>query len=525
MNGAAVEPAVSPAGIRGMTATALVIAGSMMLLAGCAGFQQSSRAELSTAPNDVQECAAWLTSVDTAISEAGVNDAEAYRVPGFPYLRVNRFLSSFRQKAGSDPVAFAAWQDRMRELEARTRGYELENMPTAALSSIGAGNRQDAMARVEHCAAVLAKYDAGSGSRRRALVDRAQVPDDYADWKRIAGLYPLVKLPFFEFAKGWQTESTDMFRQANTSPADQEHSRRFSPAASGMSGPAVTATLGRAKADALGIPQFTSRETESLLATFAPVYEIATTGDYDGFGFLHWGPSPAPEVDTRQPTVYGRVAFTRYGERTLVQLVYLIWFPERPANGWLDLLSGRLDGLIFRVTLSPTGEPLVYDSIHACGCYHMFFPTPSVKPIPPPETRVEWAFIPRSLPAIQAPQRVVLRLTSRSHYLIDVHPEAAGTEAGSPYTIADDGVLRTLPIAGGARSMFGPSGIVAGTQRGERIFTWPLGIDDAGAMREWGRHATALVGRRHFDDADLIARRFEMLAAPGAVPSPRPGDD
>jgi hypothetical protein len=148
-----------------------------------------------------------------------------------------------------------------------------------------------------------------------------------------------------------------------------------------------------------------------------------------------------------------------------------------------------------------------------------------VKPLPPPETRVEWAFVPRTLPAIQAPQRVVLRLTSRSHYLIDVRSEAAGSEPGATYAIADDAVLRTLPIAGGSRSMFGPSGIVAGTQRGERVFTWPLGIDDAGAMREWGRHATALVGRRHFDDADLIARRFELLAVPGALTSRRAGGD
>jgi hypothetical protein len=52
---------------------------------------------------------------------------------------------------------------------------------------------------------------------------------------------------------------------------------------------------------------------------------------------------------------------------------------------------------------------------------------------------------------------------------------------------------------------------VPGTDRVERLVTWPLGIESAGAMREWGRHATALVGRRQFDDADLIERRFELL--------------
>jgi hypothetical protein len=35
-----------------------------------------------------------------------------------------------------------------------------------------------------------------------------------------------------------------------------------------------------------------------------------------------------------------------------------------------------------------------------------------------------------------------------------------------------------------------------------------MGIASAGAMRQWGRHATAFVGRRHFDDADLFEKRF-----------------
>jgi hypothetical protein len=76
--------------------------------------------------------------------------------------------------------------------------------------------------------------------------------------------------------------------------------------------------------------------------------------------------------------------------------------------------------------------------------------------------------------------------------------------------------LRSLADgAGGRRSIFGADGLVAGTERAERFFFWPMGIASAGAMRQWGRHATAFVGRRHFDDADLIERRFR-LAIPQA---------
>jgi hypothetical protein len=77
------------------------------------------------------------------------------------------------------------------------------------------------------------------------------------------------------------------------------------------------------------------------------------------------------------------------------------------------------------------------------------------------------------------------------------------------YGIADDDALRSLALpAGGTRSLYGPDGMIAGTERGERALFWPLGIRNAGAMRQWGRHATAFVGRRHFDEAFLLDRYF-----------------
>ena len=70
--------------------------------------------------------------------------------------------------------------------------------------------------------------------------------------------------------------------------------------------------------------------------------------------------------------------------------------------------------------------------------------------------------------------------------------------------------LRSLPQASESASAFGPDGLIAGTERSERFFFWPMGIASAGAMRQWGRQPTAFVGRRHFDDADLLEKRFEL---------------
>ena len=75
---------------------------------------------------------------------------------------------------------------------------------------------------------------------------------------------------------------------------------------------------------------------------------------------------------------------------------------------------GRLDGVVWRVTLAPDGEPLVYDTMHPCGCYHMFFPTPRAAAIKAPVPSEEWALIPAVLPRMGSPDRVRVRIATRT---------------------------------------------------------------------------------------------------------------
>ena len=105
----------------------------------------------------------------------------------------------------------------------------------------------------------------------------------------------------------------------------------------------------------------------------------------------------------------------------------------------------------------------------------------------------------------------MLRVASRYHYLVGLQlRRSAGVAAA--YGFAEDDDLRALPTAAARpAARFGPDGIVPGTERGERLLFWPTGVNDTGAMRQWGRHATAFLGRRHFDDPDLIERRFSII--------------
>jgi hypothetical protein len=108
-------------------------------------------------------------------------------------------------------------------------------------------------------------------------------------------------------------------------------------------------------------------------------------------------------------------------------------------------------------------------------------------------------------------ERPILRIAARTHYIQNVRYGAGpDISTGTAYTFASDDELRRLRNGNNGRySLFRPDGIVAGTQRAERFLFWPMGVPDPGAMRQWGRHATAFVGRRHFDDAFLIERYFE----------------
>jgi hypothetical protein len=163
------------------------------------------------------------------------------------------------------------------------------------------------------------------------------------------------------------------------------------------------------------------------------------------------------------------------------------------------------------VTLAPDGEPLLYDAIHPCGCYHLFFPTARALPAPQAaDSLEEWMFAPQSLPRVAEGERPVLHIASGTHYIERVTLER-GADSLVRYALRPYAELRSIQrLSGGRASAFGPDGLVPGTERRERFLFWPTGVASAGAMRQWGRHATAFVGRRHFDDADLLEKRFSF---------------
>jgi hypothetical protein len=478
----------------------LLVLGLMGALAGCAAVDPYAKEPIAThllRDDDVGYCARLFADLDQRVDRANARDAEAHRIDGFPYLRVDRFSAALGTRAGVEPQR-RAWLKRLAELDDAGRATELAN----------AGLPGDDLAR---CRVLLLTEDAASIADLRA---RAQVADDYSTLSRVAGLYPLTRLAFAAGIKRWQEATLVAFSTPLSELPVRGKLVRFELAGAA---PAVAMPM---PTDALGVPILSAFDRKALLQRHAPVLEIDVAGPFDRPGTVVLDAADQPVVDPAAPLAYARVAHALLEGRPHLQLVYTFFFTERPPRGAFDPVAGRLDGLVWRVTLGVDGTPVVYDSIHPCGCYHLFFPTDRVTPRPAEDSLDEGMFAPQALAVPTADQAVVLRIESGTHYLQRVSYGRRG-DADVRYWLDDDRHLTVLArSAGGTRSAYGSDGLMAGSERGERYFFWPMGIESAGQLRQWGRHATAFVGRRHFDDPMLLDSYFVLRPAPSAGTTP-----
>jgi hypothetical protein len=483
------------------------------LVSGCASLDAPFSRHLESPGGEVRECAEWFRTLDERVAAAGVRDAQEVRIPGFPYLRANRLLAALRPLAQTNQYALQGLADRMLALDLEARRYEILNLPAGQ-----AGEPLGALERTQQCGKLLREIDMAKQDARQALLERAQVPDDYLALNRVLGLYAITKFAFAGGVRRYEAETREVFAHEPALPEGATLIRHAPPPDQLLLRSRVATILQRSEMNPLGIPEPGESELAELLAAYAPSFEIAVKADYDRFGALRWTRadqmrSAAPEVDGSQLVVYAHPAWTRYQGRVLLQLVYTVWFPERPPQSEGDILAGRLDGIVWRVTLAPDGEPLVYDSIHPCGCYHLFFPTPRAQARPAPDgadSAEEWMFSPQSLPRIAQGERPLVRVASGTHYIERVGV-VRGSDSLARYELRPYAELRSMQRLGpGRASAFGADGLVAGSERSERFLFWPMGIASAGAMRQWGRQATAFIGRRHFDDADLFEKRFSF---------------
>ena len=495
-------------------------------LTGCASTTAIHLEQLAQNNRDLARCRMFYTTLTQQINTAQVRDSQTQPIAHFPYLHVDRFLATYKP-APAHSEKFNAWLEYSRQRALHTQAIEYQNLPAHNRAQLQQTTQalfphQDGvLAQLDHCSTLLSRQELHDSALRQSIYQNAVFPSDYQTWQRIIGLYAVTALPFAAGIRHWHEESTRQLQQAHDSLVFKGRALRYQPSSPAhmMDASEVAALLGKASRNPLGIPQFSPRQRAALFAHFAPVIEVDTSSGNDRPGAPYLTPDAQVHVDNSQVKVYTLLSYSLFAGKVLPQLNYSVWFPARPCDSALDLLCGKLDGIIWRVTIAANGQALHYDSIHNCGCYHTFFPTRQLAKKPQTDALEEWAFTPIAAPPLKAGQRILLTLASGTHYLMSLNTVADSDRIDgqtSHYEFEDYDTLRSLPLTGASgnsgappddserKSLFGSDGIIAGTQRRERFLFWPMGVPSPGAMRQWGHHATAFVGRRYFDDPCLL---------------------
>ena len=457
---------------------------------------------------DASSCERFFQAIDHQVDEYSVGDAGAAKISGFVGLRVDRFLASFAQQ-NLTADAYVAWLERLQKLDETARLIEWRNLPDKAKSRLQTSVTGDLVVAIHSCGQILAQQVQNSPSQQSRLLAELKSPEAYSTWQRLFGLYFLTRWAVVDGVRQLHQEMQAPFLNMDQ-PVEGQSIRYAPPVSPSIQAAEVAAILEQSAANPLAIPEPSTDRLEQLFSAFAPVWLVDTISDNDRIGTVKMTDDGDAYIDTQKPMVYHLASHTRFGNQVLLQLNYVIWFPARPPTGLLDIYAGRFDGLIWRVTLRMDGQPLAYDSIHPCGCYYLVFPAEGVRVVQP-EDGSEPILTPMPILAHQPGERLLVKIAAGNHFISGISTQQPTAVVEKYGWLAYD-ALRSLPMPnGGYQSLFDEDGLIPGSERPERFLLWPMGVPNAGAMRQWSTHAIAFLGKRHFDDPWLLDKLIRPL--------------
>lgn len=236
-------------------------------------------------------------------------------------------------------------------------------------------------------------------------------------------------------------------------------------------------------------------------------------------------------IDDADPVVYWSRSQARIGDERCDQLIYVAWYPSRPALSAGDPQAGRIDGVVIRVTLDHRHRPAIYEFVRTCGCYHTLWVADRVEqaalaeygaPLPDmafavqrAPSRREELFMPALVPDegagaaqptvyVDAGQHLVLTVAATDNTVADPASEERVTYRLEPY-----GTLTHLPLHDGVASMFDSAGLVHGAARAEGWLLAPTGMLQAGRPRQLGTMKIRM-DAYDYDDPRLLERNLRL---------------
>jgi len=482
---------------------------SFLLLFGCASILSQQIPQTLERPRPCQEL---FERLDEKVREAGVGDASAFSVPGFPYLRANRFLSALKSRLKDDKER-DAWVRWMQQLGLQSRKKEISNLPDSLVLALVSKetdlpDRKRLFDQVESCSSELFSHDIAQLDFYALLEPLVNVPDEYSWMLRITGLYPLIALPVAVVTENSRQKIRQRFdMDLKDLPVDGSL-RTFVPG-KGMflQEKEVREIIEESRKNLLKIPLPGAIQKENLVEIFAPIFIQDVAAPYDRPGQVVWR-NDRIEVDPEKPTVYYYISHAFLKGEPILQVNYSIWYSERGGKRPPSIEKGHLDGLTARISLDSQGRVFMVDVENNCGCYHLFVPDRERVDRVLSRPLMFDAMVPQWLPRVASGERLGIRINSGWHQVQRLIPVREAPDP-VPYELMPYGVLENLPHEDGrSRSIFDAKGVAKGSERVERFILFSMGIPSIGSMRQRGHHAIELIGRVHFDDPVLFDRNF-----------------
>ena len=457
-------------------------------------------------------CQEFFKKLDEKVEQAGVRDASSFPVPGFPYLRTNRFLSALKEKL-RDHKERDAWVRWMQQFDLDSRKKEISNLPDSIVLSLasqekGNPDRKGLFDRAESCSSELLNHDQIRPDFYTTLDPFVEVPDEYSCLLRAVGLYPLIALPVAAVTEKSRSKIRPWFNANLNDLHVDGHLRTFVPGNRVLlSEEEIEAMIEESKRNPLGVPLLVEDQLKRLVESFAPVFIQAVAAPYDRIGRVVWKGDDV-DVDPERPTVYYYVSYAFLKGKPILQINYVIWYSERAGERPPSIEKGHLDGLTARISLDGQGKLFMVDVVMDCGCYHLFAPEKErVDRVVSKPFQFD-AFVPQWLPMVSSGKGIGIRISSGWHQVQRVIA-VEETPDPFPYELVPYDILEALPQdEGRTKSIFDAKGIARGSERVERFILFSMGIPAVGSMRQRGHHAIELIGRAHFDDADLFDQSF-----------------
>ncbi len=458
----------------------------LLLLSACATSQPVPEVAFTGLMRPLADCRDLYAEVDARVAAAGVGHPAYYRVPGFPYLRSDRLMASYRDEV-DDLDRLGAWTRRMREMDQEARDYELRNL------NLPRQERADLHQRMHSCGYGLVSLELQQPEVLARLKTAVIPPQEYARAPRTLALLPL---------------TSPLIRQRWHDRADAVKARFEAPPATEATAtviwqPTVTVAqrwqpqdFNRLPEDPLGFPGLITTAWRALTEAHAPQLWLSDGSSQPGRPVLRNG---AWDVDTDTAVVHYQIGFTRFGGEPLVQIIYFVW--SRSSAG-PELMQ-------WRVTLDRNGDALLYDSLHPADGVPLWFAAQTLN-------ARDGATAPLMQPQ-QAPieGRPALQLGGPRNLLSHVYssPEASDLHARRHYQLVPFDLLYTIESAEGSTSLFLPDGRLRGSDDQGVAWPWASGLPTDGAIHHFQRQGLDPIQPLHYDDARLLERWFQPAAA------------